>query len=505
MNKRNLLSYFFKLDKHEKELEFLDLDLTSDLNLYVDPILLYRSSIKEFNEAHTLIVEFFSRALKYARSGNEIKAKSMCQFPDAENYLGIAETKPGHGPSNKLGEKIFEELIRNPDIQEHGLTFLNEFQLLIKYISFDLISDAAVQISKNVFIKYTQQFSEKYGIPTEKVPFHHVLDWESDEWIDGFYDLPINPLKNNQPFLLTPRTIVRRYPEASTTEFYNEIYRHVLMHREESKWTALGKKPKISFKDIEDKYKPNKEQIIAYTNEDPDEKRRFLDKIRPSEEISWIESLSLVLQQNINHVITTNELDYLNAKLIKQNIRDVISNTREAIEHQEGLTRPRNKIIPEIELLTQTCKKDLVLLLGNFSEGNSRLKQIEKMFSKRYQVIRIDDLKQASSDSLLHTVIRIATLARFIVIEDSFPGGQLYELGKIENIGLITAIVREQGKASSFMSFGTSAQFSNIEEFEYRVADEKIIESDIHIAMKWAETKYKEMKEFWRKGYPWRS
>ena len=266
----------------------------------------------------------------------------------------------------------------------------------------------------------------------------------------------------------------------------------------------MGKKPKVSFKEIKAKYKITKESIVNYIKEKPNEKRRFFGIIRPSEETAWLEALSLTSGINANQLITTDLLDYLNAKLISKKTKAVVSSIRKEVEHQQSLIKPKRQIIPAIEKLTKKCKEDVVLLLGNFKEGNDRLIQIKKILSKKYQVIRVDDLQQHSGDSILQAVLRLGSLVRFIVMADSFPAGQLYELSKIECIGLIMAIVREKGRVSSFMSKGASMQFNNIEEFNYVVKNGKIIEAQINKAATWAEKRLKEMSAFWAREYPWR-
>lgn len=502
-NGSTLLSDCFELHKHGRDLEFVDLDLSTDLNLYVDPILLYKSTIKDFNHAHTLIVEFFQRAIEYVKNDKGYKAKEMCQFYDAENMLGVASTKPGHGPSKKLGERIYDELVCNEGIQNDGLAFLNEFQLIIDNISYDLISDAAVQISKQVFINYTQEKCEEYGIPLQELPISNIYDWEENEWDDRYEMLPLNPF-TDKPFLLTPWTIVRKYPDCDYKDFYKEVYRYVLMHKErDAQWKAMGKEPKVTFADIKDKYSVCKEDISHYVKEKPEALSEYFEKILPSEETNWLASLSLQQGVNANKLVNYDILDTFQDIISGTTFEPEFTNLRKGIEHQLKLKKPKKRLINEIESLVGYCKGQVVLLLGNFTDGNERLHQLRDIIEQKYVVIRIDEIKQEASNSLMQSVATIASLARFTILEDSYPGGQLYELATLISTGNIIAVLREEGKNASFMSAGVSRQYTNVEEFNYSVNDGQVNTDDVKRAIKWSNDKFFDETKFWKEQYPW--
>ena len=505
------LSDVFELSKHDRDLDFVDLDLSNDLRLYVDPILLYRSPIQRFNEAHTFIVEFFERAINFVKSDNKTQAELMCRFPDAENMLGIAQTRPGHGPRNKLGYKIYEELVNNSGIQEKGLTFLNEFQLLIEGISYDLISDAAVQISKQVFIDYTQEQCRISKIQLHSVTIGHYFFWEHDEW-DSLQNvlLPLNPLKNNIPFLLTPWTMVRRYPEASYEDFYEKIYRYVLLAKERERlWSALGKKPRVSFRDIANKYRVErlKPQIVSFIKNNPEEKDRFFRIIRPVEETAWLEELSLRSGININQLITPTILDSVDSVFPKKKESPVTKSLMAAVNHQLKLIQPRKRLGQELVDFTKKCKEEnVVLLLGNYQnpDGYKRLQEILDILSISYKVLVLKRDDNPLPESLIQTVIRFSTLARFTIIEDTYAGGQSVEIDLLKNIGIIAAILREKGKQATYMTVGVSNLSSNFKEIDYDlIPGNGIDEIFVHEATGWAENRYSEEKKYWKDHYPW--
>lgn len=503
------LSDVFKLEKKGHELDFVDVDLLIDTEVYVDPILLYRSAIREFNEAHTLIVEFFNRALEFVEKKQQYKAEGMCHFPDAENLLGVAsDSHNGHGPSNKLGYRIYKEIIDNPEIKKNGLVFLNEFQLLIEGISFDLVSDAAVQISKEIFILYTQEQCRKHGIELSNVPIDHCFDWEENEWHSKYALLPCNPLRQGKPFILTPWTVVRRYPEGNYKQFYNEIYKYVLQAREkEHLWKVLGKKPKITFDEIADKYETKKKDIVNYVKENPSQKKIFFNKIGLPPVIFGVEKLSLQLGININRTIPPEILNTIVAQSNDAQFNHLLKKTAFQLKHQFKLKRPKKKILADLQKAIILTKAEFVLLLGNFrdSEGIKRLQEIEDILSKEYSVITLKDVP-LMGESLTNTVARFSTLVRFVIVEDSYPGGQLTEIEILKNIEVVAPILREKGKRSSFMSTGKSEVFNNFKEIDYELIEGNGIDVQYVLeAVKWAENRINELGKHWKSQYPWQN
>ena len=498
-----LLSTVFKLKGESRDFDFIDLDLSNDLQLYVDPILLYRSPNKKFNDAHALISYFFKQAVDYVKQGKNTLAEEMCHFQDAENLLGLASTGVGHGPRKELGKRIFKELVCNKDIQEYGLTFLNEFQILIDGIAFDLISDAAVQISKPVFIEYTKEQCELHGIPLAPVIIENIFRWDDKAWDSDRVMLPLNPLKNNKPFILTPKTVARRYPEGDYRKFYEEIYKEILVSQARSRlFKGLGKEPKVSLSDLADKYK-NKQAVVECLKEKPALRRNFLAKIKEPTETVWLEQLALLRNTNINQIITPEVLETLLPGLPlrgKQKYKFFLK----VITHQLNLNRPKTHLIPQIESLVSLCKEKSVLLLGNYGPGSMRLLQLRAILeSLGYIVVVVKD-GSAKGEALRETVARLSTLVRFVVVEDTFPGGQITEIEILRSIGVVGVIFRESGKQSSFMTRGVSFDSSNLTEKDYSIkSGERINGSDINVGVDWAEARLKEKNRLWNNQYPW--
>ncbi|PFA66204.1 hypothetical protein CN378_14490 [Bacillus sp. AFS015802] len=276
-----LLNDALNLPFKQSEVDFLIPNLKEDLNLYVDPFLFYKSKNPEFNEVHTLLRKFFEIAIQEITKGNKKVARRMLSFPEVkETMLGLSVgDHAGRGLGKSRGTIIYDEIISNKDIQQYGISHIAEMQLLIEGVGYDMVSDMCTNIAKSFFIRYTQAQCNMHNIPMEKgICIEHVFDWDELDWDDQHEDLPINPF-NDSPFLLVPKTVLRRFEEIDYKDFWNSTYRYMLREIEtEKSIKAIGKVPKITWKQINEKYNFSKKTVVEVLHEKPELKRIYLAK-----------------------------------------------------------------------------------------------------------------------------------------------------------------------------------------------------------------------------------
>src|SRR5260370_32821047 len=83
----------------------------------------------------------------------------------------------------------------------------------------DRVSDITANILKRFLIAYTQRQCEIWGLPMKKgVPVEHIYDPSSQQWSDGYEDLPVSPL-DGSAILLVPRRVVRVLPWINYDDF----------------------------------------------------------------------------------------------------------------------------------------------------------------------------------------------------------------------------------------------------------------------------------------------
>ena len=279
-----LLNKAFNLPFKQSEVDFIIPNLTEDLQLYVDPFLFYKSRNPEFQAVHALLQRFFEIAIDKVKEGDERVARRMMSFPEVkETMLGLSTGShkgrglgPSTGEDRSRGDVIYREIVSNEDILKRGIQHLAEMQLLIEGVGFDMVSDMITNIAKPFFVAYTQRQCHLHNIPIEKgLNLEHIFDWEELEWDDQPIDLPASP-STGAPILLVPKTVVRRFAEIDYKDFWNSTYRYILRDIEVQKsLQTLGREPKITWKEINEKYGFSKSAVVQVLHEDPDLKRTY--------------------------------------------------------------------------------------------------------------------------------------------------------------------------------------------------------------------------------------
>lgn len=275
-----LLSEALDMPIHQSEVDFLIPNLEEDLQLYVDPFLFYKSSNPEYQAVHATIREFFRVAINKVNGREEKVAHRMLSFPEVrETMIGLSSgSHKGRGLGVSKGEIIYREIVSNDNILKNGIRHLAEMQLLIEGVGFDMISDMCTNIVKPFLVNYTQRQSEIHSIPMESgMCLQHVFDWEELDWDDEIVDLPVSPLDGN-PILFVPKTVVRRFAEIDYKDFWRTTYRYILRDIETQKSLAsIGREPKVSWKEIDKKYKFCKKTVVEVLHNEPELKDKYLD------------------------------------------------------------------------------------------------------------------------------------------------------------------------------------------------------------------------------------
>jgi len=89
-----------------------------------------------------------------------------------------------------------------------------------------------------------------------------------------------------------------------------------------------------------------------------------------------------------------------------------------------------------------------------------------KISQEQFRVFakRAPDIPEMSNEEKVRV---LADTSRFVVLENSFPAGQIAELKMCATNRIITASIRQSGKGSSWMVGDYSKDFDFINEFEY--------------------------------------
>ena len=153
-----------------------------------------------------------------------------------------------------------------------------------------------------------------------------------------------------------------------------------------------------------------------------------------------------------------------------------------------------------------TFKKKVVVILGQDtpgSEGLKALRQIQKIVNScSYLGVLVKDQPEIEEISNEEKVRLFADNSRFVVLENSFPAGQIAELKMLATNRIVTAILRREGMRSSWMVSDYDVDFNFMKEFEYKGEDD--LQETINKATSWAETHLARKKSALNIRYPWR-
>lgn len=290
-------SDYFKLDKTQAELDFVDIPLDTDIKLFVDPSSLSRIDDEWYIESHNLVIDFFEKLIATIRNGSKIQALELLNHlgePDGTN-LGLSQGKPlGKGIGDKQAKALYKKLHKSKAVETGYLKDLSDCELLVEGISFDKISDITTNIIRKKLIEYTNEQCNLLDIETTKVSAGMFWDWEAGKWRDEYVNLPIYQKDGiSQKIILVPKLIVRYVMLLNTNDYYNNFILKYLQSEHLSLNTALvetlreGKK-RVTKKKLkeQEEYKQTKKFLFEFSEQHPDIFKKYKEEKSQTSEIS---------------------------------------------------------------------------------------------------------------------------------------------------------------------------------------------------------------------------
>lgn len=303
------ISNYYKIGSQQPKLDFVDIKLSTDNLLFVDPRLIENSQNPIAKQMQKRIEAFWGELIKRVRSKDVKKIYyllSGLKEPN-ETRLGYAFSKNhGNSVADKLKPKIVDAIQRNKAVRTGVLSHFSDVELFIEDIGSDRISDITTKIIKSVLIEYTQQQCKLHNIPMKKVIQDDIFDYSILKWIRKSVELPIY---FDKPILFVPKEIVRLENVAGQNIacFYRFAIRHFIVHDKQMlvDVSPSGKKGKILLKDVKAEYPISKESLtnwgIKYGKLLVDYKTDHLNgKIKP---LSDDEIMKIVYDQGYSQVV----------------------------------------------------------------------------------------------------------------------------------------------------------------------------------------------------------
>jgi hypothetical protein len=277
-------SEYFKLERTQPYLDFVDIPLDTDLPVFLEP-----SAIKTLQspwgaELSSMLQTFFDTVLRLINSGNHTKAQLLLSSLSERNefHLGYSSGESrGHGFGSGSAETVWGALDKSNAAVTGLLKDLEDTALLIHGIGTDMISDAVSNIIRGPLIKYTQDMCTYYGIPlTPGVASGPIWNPQSESWEESLIPLPMTSYGK---VILVPKILVRH----RLTYQYDEYYRHFILpemqHEHLSSHSSLVQvlkdgSERVTKKSLIEKYGSDKLAVVEQTKIRPQILQEYKDQ-----------------------------------------------------------------------------------------------------------------------------------------------------------------------------------------------------------------------------------
>ena len=268
-------SEHFGLRREQPELDFVDIDPSTDTPLFIDPYALSRGEDSWSKECAQDITSFFQTAVDAIRGSNHARARNLLNnlSEPNETCLGLSRGRPrGRGVSGKQAIDLYERLAGSQAVQTGLLSELADCELVIPGIADDKISDITTNIIRRCLIWYTQTQCELHGIQLRQVasgPFWNPIQ---QIWQQEYVYLPI---VGNRSIILVPKATVRRSMALNHQEYYQHFVLNFLQREHLEAGSSLVRTLKSGMrrvykKDLKQMYPLTKEFLYKFSRDHPD-------------------------------------------------------------------------------------------------------------------------------------------------------------------------------------------------------------------------------------------
>ena len=282
------VSDYFRLNRSQPTLDFVDVDIHGDLRVFVDPRALRLLPSTWATRCVSLIQDFFHHVLRQIQSGRNHDAEQLLRSlrEPNETHLGLSRHRArGHALGQDSAYNVWHSLQYSQAVRSGLLEDLEDTILMVEGIAADIVSDITTNIIREPLIEYTQSICQKYLIPlTPDIDSGPLWDAQSHSWDSRYVPLPVAEEKK---LLLVPKAIIRRRMDYDVGEYYRDYLLSALQDAELSANSELVQLLKngtrrVTKKSIREKYGYGKRMIVQQTRNHPEVLDRYREDKRRS-------------------------------------------------------------------------------------------------------------------------------------------------------------------------------------------------------------------------------
>lgn len=282
------ISNHFRLNKSQAELDFVDIDFTTDTPLFLDPFFLSKKADNWSTQATLTLRSFFQRVIDLIRAGNEIEAKELFDHLHEPNTtcLGLSRGNPqGKGVGAGDTDKIYESLLRSRAIQTGLIQDIEDNILFVDNFGKDKLSDMTTNIITKHLITYTQNQCRLHNIPlSQGVTSGFFWNSRQIEWQSEHTEMLVI---NDRKLLLVPKGIVSFCKAYIPDRYYRQFVLDFLQNENIRMNTALVQRRNngsrfVTKKSLEERHPQSKDFLRRFTREHPEILQQFKNETEVS-------------------------------------------------------------------------------------------------------------------------------------------------------------------------------------------------------------------------------
>lgn len=212
------VSEAFGLGRTQAALDFVDVDTSGDVAVFVDPRALLLFNTEWGQGCVNLVQEFFSEVLRLIGEDRDPRRLLGELHEPNETRLGLSRGRAqGRAIGEDLALQLGQALQRSQAVATGLLQDLEDTVLLIPGIGPDMISDITTNLIRGPLLEYTQEVAEEYGMALERAYPGPVWSPATRRWTAEYADVL---RADGRPLILVPKAIVRRRLNYDADEYY---------------------------------------------------------------------------------------------------------------------------------------------------------------------------------------------------------------------------------------------------------------------------------------------
>lgn len=268
-------SEHFGLKQPQEQLDFVDIPLTTDIALYVDPYAFKIGTDLWAIECNNLVVDFFQNVIESIRADDQTRVRFLLGNLHEPNstHLGLSKGRPqGRGVGGEQAVDLYQRLKRSKAAKSGILKDLSDCELMIPGISHDKISDITINIIRKMLISFTELQCRLHKIPTRSLQAGPVWCPEETCWKNIYAKLPVF---HGRSLMLVPKSSVRYRLAPDHQEYYHKFVLEFLQQEHLNSNSSLvhvlkNGKRRVTKKSLEELFPCDKEFLFEFSLKHPE-------------------------------------------------------------------------------------------------------------------------------------------------------------------------------------------------------------------------------------------